>query len=255
MSGLAGKNIISTCAINKAQKLDTLLKHKKAVSHIFPLIDVVAADDNKSEIKSLLTKLDDYKWLLFTSSNGVKYFFYWLNKFNIEVDLLKSKNIAAIGDATDHEVKKHGFKTHYISKQKHSKYFAEELKFFLTTNNKALLIKGNLAPSSFKTRLQEFCMVSDLIVYNTQMPEYINNNILQKIESNNYDLLLFLSPSAFSNFKHILAPTIDIKKIRCASIGDTTSDYLKNNGVEPVLKATEPNIEVLIDDIEKYYLT
>ena len=78
MSALNGKIILSTCSVDKAQKITSSFQSKGARVCNFPMIDIHEASNNFEQIKDTFNKIDSYNWIVFTSTNGVQFFFHWL---------------------------------------------------------------------------------------------------------------------------------------------------------------------------------
>lgn len=61
-----------------------------------PVLSFVPAA-NRTYIQRVLEQLHTYQWIIFTSQNGVEFFFQWLNLLNINSGLAKSCKIAVVG--------------------------------------------------------------------------------------------------------------------------------------------------------------
>jgi uroporphyrinogen-III synthase len=81
----------------------------------------------------------------------------------------------------------------------------------------------------------------------------VDRKILNRIAENRYDLIVFTSPSTFHNLLELLGNLADLKNIRAASIGHTTTETMKQNGYKPLLNADEPDLQTLAKDIIRYF--
>ncbi len=72
-----------------------------------PLIKLVPLEDY-TEADKVLKRLDAFDWLIFTSSNGVKFFFERLNTAGLDTRAIGSAKIAAIGRTTAEKLKAFG---------------------------------------------------------------------------------------------------------------------------------------------------
>jgi uroporphyrinogen-III synthase len=89
-------------------------------------------------------------------------------------------------------------------------------------------------------------------VYETCQPKHADPVLLAKIEAGDYDLLLFTSPSTFHHFRSMVEPSL-LGRLKIASIGSTTTKFIHEAGVEPLLTAKMSNADGLKDAIVNYY--
>ena len=79
----------------------------------FPTIEIVPPE-SYTELDESIDKIGTYDWLIFTSRNGVKYFFKRFFEKDRDIRDLKGIKICAIGTKTAEEIKKYGIKTDLI---------------------------------------------------------------------------------------------------------------------------------------------
>ncbi len=75
---------------------------------------------------------------------------------------------------------------------------------------------------------------------------------MNTIKKDQYDFILFTSPSTFENFSSYFSKN-ELQKIKIASIGSTTSSHITNLGYKPMVTAGKSNVEGLRDAILDYY--
>ncbi len=254
MNALEGKIFISTASADKADKLKYLLNAKGAEIVNFPLIEIKPAQDNRATIHHTLNNLADFTWLIFTSTNGVKYFFHWLDELNLAPDL-SSYRIAVIGTATADEIKKKGLNPEIVGNSKNSTDFANQLlAVFNDTHQNVLIPTGNLAPDDLYNILSTKHTGTKLVVYDTFENQSANTELKNRIVSDNYGLVLFMSPSAVNSFlTAVNAEAQTLQNVRCAAIGVTTRKALNDVGLESVCMPEVPTVENMILTIENYY--
>jgi len=252
MRGLKGKLIINTSAQSKAEKLKILLTKKEAEVINFPLISIQANIDNSQTIKQTLNSLSTYTWLVFTSTNGVKYFDYWVKHFQIDTKNLPCK-YAAIGTSTGMALMELGYSAKFISNSKDSVEYGEELlTAFVGDNQKILVPAGNLASTSLQNVLNKEQHCEYLIVYNTINNSEFEAELSTIVQSNKYDLILFLSPSAVNSFV-IQNRLTNLAEVKAVAIGKTTEKAMVEKGINPVLTASTPNANIMVTEIDEYF--
>ena len=96
---LFGKTVIVTRARAQASALTKKLEAQGAKVIEAPAIKIVPAADY-APLDNAIANINDYKWLVFTSANGVDYFFERLGAAKKDARALANVTLAAIGSAT-----------------------------------------------------------------------------------------------------------------------------------------------------------
>ena len=249
---LQDKIIISTRAIESCDALPDLLKAQGAKVVSLPMIEIVPAQLNPSAIE-LIKNMEDFDWLFFTSKNGVLNFFKNLIDAKGSTELPKSVKKAVIGTKTALELDYYGYAPDFTSPGNTSEELLEAFyKEYNPQNQKILLSLGHLADDTLLSRLSQENDVKRINVYDTVKPKSVDISILESIEQDQYDLIVFTSPSTFQNFCSFY-DSEKIKLLKIASIGTTTSKAIENAGVKPFITASKSNVEGLDEAILEYY--
>ncbi|MGE5300853.1 MAG: uroporphyrinogen-III C-methyltransferase [Acidobacteriota bacterium] len=82
----------------------------------FPTVEVVPPP-SWEELDACIDRIHAYDWLIFTSANGVKYFFRRLFENGVDIRELKGLRICAIGTKTAAEVNKFGLKVDLVPEE------------------------------------------------------------------------------------------------------------------------------------------
>lgn len=189
-------------------------------------------------IEHLKTKPFDLKnySLIFSSVNAVKSFF--KNKFEPHENFLNPKKfnkIYAVGFKTKLELRKHGFGTFKVTKH------ASDLADFIidySQKEKFLHICGNLALDILDEKLPlQNISYKKVIIYKT--------NLLYPKISENYDAMVFFSPSGVRSF----AKFNSLENLKLFSIGQTTEKELKKFTQNRIFTSKESNLEDLLSVI------
>jgi len=253
MNELEKKIIISTRPLSNDDSIKIYLTEKGAIVLDFPMIEICPADLN-DYIKNTLKKINSYQWIVFTSKNGVEYFFKLLNSLNIHSEKFSASKIAVIGKKTSEEVLKNKCKPFLISSGNTSEELLKELSEKIKTNEKIILALGDIAKDTLEKGLSEIASITRVNVYKTIKPKIISKDIIEKIQNDNYNIIIFTSPSGFMNFKKIMDENKIFSDFRVASIGKTTTVTMQECGVSPVLTAKQSNIEGLVHEIETFFI-
>lgn len=246
------KVIISTQAEGNKDHIGHALKTHGASILYMPLIEITPIPVSKKKLSDISIK-NNYQWLVFTSKNGVNHLFNQL-KLDANTKLLPFKT-AVFGKRTSKALKEKGFNPDLINLQDTSADLLTDLYPKLKANDKVLLVLGNLASELLEKSLESKVRVERLDVYHTIYKKLINNEILDTIKKDKYDLIVFSSPSGFNSFKYHTTNLINLCKLRIACIGPTTEEAILSAGLKPLVVAKPSGKEGLIKEIESYFNT
>jgi uroporphyrinogen-III synthase len=253
MTALEGKTIIATSDLKKANKLGALLEIQGAQIVKFPLIKITAATNLPDDSEEMIPQLKNTEWVVFSSSNGVTYFFQWLRSLKYTYDQHLWK-YAVIGNATAETLTQQGLKADFISEGKHASEFGQELLAILGSDPKHILISaGSKSSEVLPELLEPHHHCQKVITYQTHIINYSHNEILELTRNQNYDIVLFMSPSAVDGFySHHKAGSLD-SHLKVAVIGKTTRKALMAYGVTPDFMPSEPNLEIFVQELAQYF--
>lgn len=247
-----GKTIINTRPKGSEDHIGIALKDLGARVLNMQLIEIIPIPVSKKTLKGL-TKNNTYQWLIFTSKNGVNHLFDQI-KFDTRIKTLPFKT-AVFGKRTALALKKRGFKPDIVNLQNTAADLLNDLYRKININDKLLLVLGHLASDLMENSLKSRVSVERLNVYKTIFAKSINDEILSTIEHDNYDLILFNSPSGFNSFKYHANKSINLNKLKIACIGPTTEEVILNEGINPLVVAKPSGKEGLIKEIRNYFNT
>lgn len=245
-----------TRAIGQADELISHLQRLGAeVIHI-PTIEIVPPD-SWAGCDRALEKLHEYHWLIFTSTNGVRFFFHRLKDRRKKVEELKKKQIAAVGERTEEVLKELGVQIDLVPHDFSSEGLVEEFQ------KKNILGLRILIPKAYKGRdvlkidlTARGGKVDAVTVYKNQPTQRHNLSEYQRLlHGSAPDILTFTSPSTIRNFISLFgAKKIygwKAKGCRIAAIGKVTADALEKHELSvDVLpeKSTIPSLAAAIGD-------
>jgi uroporphyrinogen-III synthase len=253
---LQNKLFISTRPAGSSDELNRLLLEAGASLLEFPLIEIKAATLS-SEEKQLFFQLDQFQWLILTSPNGVRYFFEILQEVTGTQKLPESLQIAVIGEKTGKTLEKYGYNPTFVNPGSTAEDFAEPFARHIATKNlkpKVVLPLGNLARNVIQEHLEKLADCIRINIYRTEMPEYVDKTIAEKIENNHYDMLIFTSPSGIHHFTELF-PKGNKNSIRLACIGNTTANAARKKGMLPLVVAKNSSSAGIVESILNYYIS
>lgn len=249
---LANKIFISTRPIGQNDELRLLLEKEGAHLFEMPTIEIHPADLSLSD-KEIFTRLEKYSWIIFTSPNGIHYFFHNLKKINGSYHLPSSVKTAVVGIKTEQILREYGYETTFRNPGNTGADLAEELIKAINADDQLLFPEGSLARGIIAEKLSEIAGCTPLVVYQNKMPKTISEEYLNLIINNQYDSIILTSPSSFNNLMVALNNRIALQQLRLICIGTTTANEVLSNGIEPQTIAGMSNVNAIVNAIMQYY--
>jgi len=253
---LLGKRVVVTRAREQASDLVRQLSDLGADCLEYPTIKIVPAKDPKPMDEAIIN-LGTYDWIIFTSVNGVKFFFDRLFETDRDVRALNHLYTAAIGPATAERMFQFGLKSDIIPKNYRAESVVEAFRKEKLNGKKILLPRAGEARPVLPVELRNMgAEVDEVTVYLT---EKVLDNVallVKQLEDKTIDLITFTSSSTVRNFKSLLPPDKFnqlIDGVAIASIGPITTDTAAELGIKVDITAESYTIPGLCEAILKYY--
>ncbi len=189
-----------------------------------PIIDCVGLEDY-SQADAILKRLGDFDWIVFTSTNGVKFFFSRLNQTGLDTRALKTAKVASIGTTTSAALKSFGVIRDMQPELESTIGLLEEFTQLDIQNKNILLVRPKTGPSKLLDGL------ADAGANAEQVMIYSNIDVEPgDIDFNAIDKILFTSGSIIRGFlKHYGEVPRDIE-ILC--LGQPTLDEATKHNIE-----------------------
>src|SRR4030042_6910789 len=113
---LAGKRILITRAREQSGDFAAQLKKRGAEVIEFPTIEMVPPL-RWGEVDRAMDRLKSYDWIIFTSANGVNFFWQRVKERGKRLRLPSSLRVCAIGPATANQIKGKKISVDYMPKE------------------------------------------------------------------------------------------------------------------------------------------
>jgi len=246
MFELKNKTVIITNPTATNDKLSDALTAFGAEVIQMPAISISKAKLSKKEL-SQLQNTADFDVIIFTSRNGIKNFF--AHKGATISDQTKT---AVIGNSTAAELLHYGQMPSFTNTSTTAAEFVIELKDIIKPGDKVLLILGNIAPEILNNSISEYANVTRINVYNTTEVQTIEEEALELIEEDDYDMMLFSSPSAVRSVKRHLSDNVFIK-LKAAGIGPVTGSEMTKFGLTPLFVSEVSTAKGFAEATEKHF--
>jgi uroporphyrinogen-III synthase len=248
---LAGRRVVVTRTREQASVLAQRISSLGATVIELPVIRITK-EVSKETLSDVMLEFGSYDWLVFTSANGVRYFFEEFLRLFDDIRALGLVRIAAIGDGTAGGLADLHLRIDCQPKKATAGALADELIASETVENeKILVVTGNLNRDTLLTRLEGAgAIVDSLQVYKTEKADLSGDGAAADFRLHGADAILFASSSAAEAYVDqgkavALAP--GALRPLAGSIGPQTSERMRACGIGVDFEAKEPGFDGLIE--------
>ena len=253
---LMGRSIVVTRAREQASDLVNRLCDLGAECLECPTITVVPPDDLKP-LDMAIENLSSYDWLMFTSINGVNFFFNRLFEKNKDVRALNHVRTAVIGPATAKRLFDFGFQSDIVPESYKAESVVEAFAKEDIIGKKILLPRAKEAREVLPLELTKMgAVVDDVAAYCNHAVKDDADIVLKRLKNHTIDMITFTSSSTVKNFRALLPSkglTNLIQGVTIACIGPITADTARNLGFDVHIVAESYTIAGLCEVIQQYY--
>lgn len=253
---LFGKGVVMTRPERQADDLARLLAAQGAVAIAFPTVSIVPPED-WSALDKAIDSLEKYDWLIFTSANGVHFFFARLQERGRDVRDLKGIKICCIGPATARQIEERGIKVDLVPRQFIAEGILESLKTVDLQGRKILIPRAAIArdilPEGLKNQGAEVDIVT---AYRTINSGRKKEELMKLIDAGEVDMITFTSSSTVNHFMKIMGADFELpSRIKIACIGPVTAAAARKAGFTVDVCREEYTIEGLVQSLVHYVKT
>ena len=199
------KNIIITRSKDTISDIKKLFTNKGAQIFDFPAIDVGYPDD-LNPLDDALSEINDFHWIIFSSSNGIKFVDERLRNFNTSLkECSKKIKIAVVGGKTYATLSELGIEADFVPPE----FVAESLIENFPISGYGLRVflprvqtgGRNLIADEFRNSGSR---VVDVAAYETRCPDSIPQETINAIASKKVNAMVFSSSKTVLNAAFLL---------------------------------------------------
>lgn len=255
---LWGQTVVVTRTREQASALVALLSAAGARCLEVPTLEIGPPDDF-TPLDQALKNLSRYKWVIFTSANGVAAFMNRLFSQGQDVRALGGSKLAAIGPATAQALETWGLTADVVPPAFKAEDLLEALSPYVAAGDRILLARAQVAREVLPQGLAHLGAQVDVApVYQALPPGGIPPEAESAFKEGRVDILTFTSSATVHNFVKLLGPErfqALAQKATVAAIGPITGATLQEYGITPEIQPPDFTIPALAAAIIDHFKT
>jgi uroporphyrinogen III methyltransferase/synthase len=242
---LFGKRVLVTRPSGQAHVLSELLRDEGAEPVEAPTIEIADPSDG-GPLARAVASLDSYRWVVFTSKNGVDRFFAALERARRDARALGNAKVAAIGPGTAAALAQNGVRPDHVPSEYRGEAVAEIL---LAAHDRdlsgvrVLLPRAEVAREALPDILRAHGAEVDVVpAYKNVPPTGADaERVRRLVVDREVDVVTFTASSTVSNLCDLVGDdaAAHLAHLAVASIGPITTETAERLGVRVDVTASE----------------
>lgn len=248
---LSGRSVVVTRAVEQSSGLTEPLAALGAEVLVMPVI-AVAAPESWDAADDAIERLDDYDWIVLTSTNGVDAFDERLRIHGLRVADLTGARVAAIGSATAAHLREFGVQPAIVPERYRAEGLVDSLAAIGSQAGSAVLIvRAAEAREVLPEALRSLGFHVDIAPVYRVVTVRPPTDVLERIASGSVDAVVFASGGTARRFVEALAAEgMDAAALLVApvvaSIGPVTTQALHELGIAVDVQAPESTVASVV---------
>jgi uroporphyrinogen III methyltransferase/synthase len=211
----------------------------------------IAPPDDWSALDEAIGRLESYRWIIFTSANGVVFFFRRLRELGKDIRELKGVKIATIGPATASAIEAMGIGVDLLPQEFVGEGVVRAFAGHDLQGCRILLPRAREARDVIPEGLAAMGATIDVATaYRTISTGRDPSELIPLFKNGDIDAITFTSPSTVVNFLKIMGPDFHLPPgVKVATIGPVTETAAKKAGLPIHIRQERYTIPELADAI------
>ncbi|MEW6202835.1 MAG: uroporphyrinogen-III synthase [bacterium] len=247
------KIVLLTRAKGQSEELKRLLKEYGLRAEEMPVIKILPPQDS-SALDEGIRNIESYDFIVFTSVNGVDFFFSRAQELGAS-GISERARYAAVGSKTAAALKNYGIDVEIIPEKFTGSSVAETLKNYGLVGRRVLLPRADIARRELPEALGDAgAVVDEVVAYRTVIDDTSGDEGMRLLMEGEVDCIVFTSPSTVHNFMRRVEglPQDRFMQATVACIGTTTAEAAKKTGFKVDIVPQEHTVEAIAEEIAKY---
>ena len=252
---LFGRRVLITRSREQTGDLQLLLEAHGAHVAALPMLEIGAPSDLEALDRSI-SELGWFQWVVFTSPNGVDYFFSRLYEHSLDARAFASASVAAVGLATAEHLRDRGVHPDLIPVEQSQEGLIRAFEDRKVDGVRFLLPGSAIArPALTEALRQRGAEVVQITAYENNPPDPAGLN-LPIMTQNQFDMAVFASPSSVRNLSELMGIETTRQALAdtaIACIGPTTARTVKELGLAVAVQPPTSSVADLVEAVCAYY--
>jgi uroporphyrinogen-III synthase len=255
---LHGRRVLVTRPRAQAGRLTELLEAHGAEAITLPAIRIVPPQD-WGPLDQAIQSLEAFRWVVFTSVNGVAAFRERLLGAGLDARSLAGRLVAAIGPETAEALRRGGIEPDLVPAEYRAEGLLDALRPRVDRGNQVLLVRAAEARDLLPRELEaQGVRLTVAPAYRTVLAREGANEVVPLLESRRIDVVTFTSSSTVRGFLALLAPADPrrlLEGVVVAAIGPITAETAAEHGLRVSVMPHEYTVPALADAIADHFET
>jgi uroporphyrinogen III methyltransferase/synthase len=249
-----GKRMVVTRSRGQASDLSRRIEDLGGEAFEFPTIEIGEPEDF-GPLDAAIARLKEYRWLIFTSVNGVDAFFTRLRRLGGDIRDLRDAGICAIGPKTKERLEELCLRVEYVPGEYRAEAIIEGLRGKVLPGDRVLVPRADIAREILPVALTGMgALVDNITAYRTVRGGGDAWLLREMLEEGLIHYVTFTSSSTVKNFVELLGAE-DARSllagVKLVSIGPITSATARDLGLTIDMEAREYTIDGLTEVLMK----
>ncbi|KAM3091647.1 uroporphyrinogen-III C-methyltransferase [Phormidesmis sp. 146-35] len=237
---LSGKTVLVTRSVSQSSQFSRLLQSQGATVVEMPTLEIVPPS-SWEELDQAIARLNDFDWLILTSTNAVDYFFERLGSQLQDVRGLSEIKIAVVGEKTAQRLKQRGLQPDFIPPD----FVADSmvLNFPEPVTGKKFLFP-RVESGGRDVLIKEFgdraAQVTEVAAYQSACPTAIDPVALEALKNGEIQIVTFASSKTVRHFCQLLE----------GEFGQDWLTHLEGVGVVSIGPQTSKDCQMLLGRVD-----
>ena len=250
---LFGKGVVITRPEVQAEGFAALLQAQGARVIHFPTIAIVSPD-HYDDLDRAIGQISSYRWIIFTSANGVNFFVHRLKALGKDIRDLKGIRICTIGPATAAKIEEWGIPVDLVPDDFISEGVVTAFRKMDIKDVRILLPRAETARDVIPEGLADLGGIVDVVtVYRTVNSGKKKSDLYPLIKEGKVHVIAFTSPSTVTHFMEIMGTDFALPpQVKIACIGPVTAAAVKKAGLNVDILQERYTVPGLVEAMVEY---
>jgi uroporphyrinogen III methyltransferase/synthase len=249
---LYGQRILVTRPRHQADELAQRIVTLGGVPYLLPTVEIREPDD-WAPVDQAIGNLQGYQWLVFTSSNGVRYFFERLRRLGFDLRAVGHMKLAAIGPKTAEMLRRYHLDPDVVPERFQSEDLAAALADRVQPDQRVLLARADRGRDILRQALAETCEVEQIAVYSQADARIDGTVVLKHLRRGEVDFITLTSTNIaralLSSLDDTIRERIRTGELKLVTISPVTSDEVRRHDLPVAAEANEATMEGVLNAV------